>query len=554
MAQRQIALGAFVSVRRVVVGAALVGVLAAWKPAWSQQGPQSPPVVQADPTGRWLRAESAHFVVYSERNEVRLRRYVEMLEDFDGVLRVLHGQTKAETPRKLPLYLIENNRALQRVMPGSPESRQGVYVRPLEDIFALAVRADDSKEDKNNGDDVVLHEYVHHFMMQYFPDSYPGWLTEGLAEYYMTIDLQPKRVQIGDYNRSRAYALLEGEWIPVTTLLSKRGNQLPREQVSAFYAQSWLLTHYIVSDKERKAKLDGYLELVRQHGDPVASWTKIYGQDAPALEKALKDYVKQNKLAGRVLTRPEPPAPEMTITRLPAGADDLLLEVQRLKLNVPKAEAPELLERVRRLAAKRPNEYYSRLALARAECKIGDRDQGEALLKSLLQERPTDLETLQVLAYSRLDTARQLARDPDQRAKAKAVYADAATYLGRAHKVDPDNYLTLYGYAEARSLDNEPTENTLNVAHRAASIAPQNFGIRVNAARLFIRARRYELARELLIPVAGDPHGRGLARQATQMLARMDGKVDGEPLGASAADAATPGQTAGEGDKDASGG
>ena len=54
-----------------------------------------------------------------------------------------------------------------------------------------------SKFNDRGGDDVVLHEYVHHFMMQYFPDSYPGWLVEGLAEYYMTIDLQPKRVQIG---------------------------------------------------------------------------------------------------------------------------------------------------------------------------------------------------------------------------------------------------------------------------------------------------------------------------------------------------------------------
>jgi len=535
------------------VGAVIALGLVMSAPSALAQAPAARPAATADAPGRWLRAESAHFIVYSDRGEVTLRRYVAMLEDFDGVLRVLHGQTKAETPRKLPLYLLESTRQLQRVMPGSSESRQGVYVRPLEDTFALAIRADASK-DNNNGDDVVLHEYVHHFMMQYFPNGYPGWLTEGLAEYYMTIDLQPKKVQIGDYNRSRAYALLERDWIPAATLLSKRSTQLPKDEVSAFYAQSWLLTHYIWSDKERKAKLDDYLELVRQRQDPVASWTKVYGQDAPALEKALRDYVKQNKLAGRVLTRPEPPAPQMTVTRLPAGADDLLLEVQRLKLSVPKAEAPELLELVRRAAAKRPNEYYSRLALARAECKIGDRDKGEALLKSLLEERPTDLETLQVLAYSRLATARRLARDPAQRDQAKAVYADAATYLGRAHKVDPDNYLTLYGYAETKSLDKEPSENTLNVVHRASAIAPQNFNIRMNAARLFIRAKRYELARELLVPVAGDPHGRGMAQQATQMLARMEGKADGEPLGASAADAAAPGQASGEGDKDASGG
>ena len=69
---------------------------------------------------------------------------------------------------------------------------------------------------------------------------------------------------------------------------------------------------------------------------------------------------------------------------------------------------------------------------------------------------------------------------------------------------------------------------------------------------------RLTVARDLLTPIAGDPHGGGMSRQATQMLARMEGKADGEALGALAADAAAPGQSpgqaSGEGDKDAPGG
>ncbi len=84
---------------------------------------------------------------------------------------------------------------------------------------------------------------------------------------------------------------------------------------------------------------------------------------------------------------------------------------------------------------------------------------------------------------------------------------------------------------------------------RAASIAPQNPAIRVNAARLFIRAKQYEIARELLEPVAGNPHGGAQARRAGQLLTTLEGKADGEALKPATAAAAS-----GEGDKDAPGG
>ncbi|MDG2529338.1 hypothetical protein [Caulobacter endophyticus] len=531
------------------VGLVLAAALGAWAPAWGQGGgvAAAPPVVQADAPGRWIRGESEHFIVYSDRSEALIRRYVTMLEDFDSVLRTLHGKTDAETPRKLPLYLLSSSRQLRRTIPGADERMQGVYLTGVEDIFVLAIRDDNNGYDRNNGDDTVLHEYTHHFMMQYFPDAYPGWMVEGLAEYYKTIDLQMKKVQIGDFSRGRASSLLNDKWLPMSDLLSKRPSQFDRDQVLTYYAQSWLLTHYVWSDKERRKKLQVYLDLVRDHGDPMASWTKVYGQDGPALEKALRTYMNKPLLALN-LTR-EPPKPQIAFSRLPAGADDLILEIQQLKLGVAKAEAPALLAKFQEAAAKRPNEYYSRLALARAEIELGDRAKGEAILKTLLDERPSDLETLQVMAYSRLETARRMARTPADRDKAKAIYADAANYLGRAHKVDGDNYLTLYGYAETKSMDREPSQNTLNVAFRAATIAPQNPAIRMNAARLFIRAKQYEIARELLEPVAGNPHGGVQARRATQLLTTLEGKADGEALKPSTAAAAS-----GEGDKDASGG
>ncbi|MBI1686529.1 peptidase MA family metallohydrolase [Caulobacter hibisci] len=494
----------------VVLAALLAALLAAWSPAWAQ----------SDPPGRWLRAESEHFVVYSDRSENLLREYVTMLEDFDGILRLLHGRTEAATPRKLPVYLVSNTRQLRRAYPEAPENGRGVYFTSLDDIFAVAIREGAGGEyDTTKGDDVVLHEYTHHFMMQYFPAGYPGWMIEGLAEYYMTADLQAKKVTIGNFNAGRAYALVNERWLPMDVLLTKRPSDLDRDDVSAFYAQSWLLTHYLWSDKGRRAKLETYLDAVRAGKPAMESWTAVYGDDAKTLERNLRAYMRKSLMGMSVMRTP--PTPQIAFTRLPAGADDLILEVQLIKRGVSEEQGKALLPRVRELAAKRPNEFYSRLVLARAECDFGDRAAGEKILKTLLDERPNDLEALQVMAYSRLAAARTADFEDT-----KAIYAEAVKYLGRAHKVDGDNYLTLYGYAEARSFDREPTENTLNVIYRAAEIAPQSPAIRLNAARLFMRAGRYSVARQMLAPIAANPHGGGQAKQASNILKDLEGKED----------------------------
>jgi hypothetical protein len=58
----------------------------------------------------WKRAESEHFVVYGH-GERAVRQYAGMLEDFDDLLRRLHGRPKDEVAvRKLPVYLVSDFR------------------------------------------------------------------------------------------------------------------------------------------------------------------------------------------------------------------------------------------------------------------------------------------------------------------------------------------------------------------------------------------------------------------------------------------------------------
>ena len=106
----------------------------------------------------WRRAESEHFIVYSDGSERSLRDYTARLERFDALLRFRFGPGPQGEYRKLPVYLVDDARALRVAQPGLPEGIDGYYSSSDNDIYAVLVRGRD--------DDVLLHEYAHHFMAQ----------------------------------------------------------------------------------------------------------------------------------------------------------------------------------------------------------------------------------------------------------------------------------------------------------------------------------------------------------------------------------------------------
>lgn len=468
----------------------------------------------------WRRAESDHFVIYSDRSEASLREYVMMLEDFDALLRYRHpGLEEVVTPPKLEVYLIGDRAQLRRIWPTVADWTAGFYSASPAGIYAVAMRNTAGSRDLTIGDDFVLHEYVHHFMMQYHKAAYPAWLVEGYAEYYATVDLAPKKITIGNVNPGRAREITSPAWLGMDKVLAGRPSDLSTSDKGAFYAQSWLLTHYIMSDAGRRAKLNVYLGEWRKTGDSVAAWQTAFGEDPQQLRKSLDRY-RSKPLMGSVLTRKGPPEAAMTITRLSDGADDVLLEGLQLQRPVRKGDETALLERVRAVYVRRPADRYARIAAARAETRFGDRDAGEAILKTMIADDAKDQEALRVLAESYMARARAA---PAERVK---YFNAARPLLASVVQIAPDDYRAYMLSAQMRMGEpGPPSENTLNVLVRAVQLAPQVRDLRMMAAVAFERTPgAEEEVRHLLEPLLGDPHGGALTTRAQAMIARLDGK------------------------------
>lgn len=456
----------------------------------------------------WQKAESAHFIVYSDGGEDSLRTFAGKLEDFDALLRLFHGRTadQEDGARKLDVYLVRSADQLRRVFP-DVENAAGVYTAGPIDIFTVAIR-------KSNGlaDDTVLHEYVHHFMLQHYPGAYPAWLIEGYAEYFMTADIEDRKILIGAPNGGRVTALLNGSWISSRDLLTKRSNQLTDQQGALYYSQAWLLTHYMLSDPERKKQLSSFVAATARGEDALTAWPKTTGIAVQDLERVMRVYLR-SAIPNKTLVRDKRPEFSMTVASLPESAGDLLLEGQMAKRGPPKALGEKLLRSVRADAAKYPGDRLATLTLARAEAGYGDLAVANKLLDDWLTTHPDDADALRLAGENRLAEAEKAGEG------GKALTAEAARFFGRANKVAPDAYQTLYDFAKTRRGEpGYPSDNTLNVLELAAQLAPQVQEIRFEAGQALASRGRFSDAVRMLEPVANNPHGGKLAENAAALL------------------------------------
>ena len=163
-------------------------------------------LVPSTASARWIEARSPNFVVYSDGGEDSLRRSVQLLEDYDRLLRTLTGTTAPPSTSPLRVYLAGSAAKLSQVEP-APGGVLGFYRARVGGTAAFAARGD---RPGMGGEEVLLHEYAHHFATRYYPAYYPAWYSEGFAEYVMTARFAGDRIEAGRYNPGRAITLLRG--------------------------------------------------------------------------------------------------------------------------------------------------------------------------------------------------------------------------------------------------------------------------------------------------------------------------------------------------------
>ena len=473
----------------------------------------------------WLRAESQRFIVYSDGSERPLRDFVQKLESYDRLLRFRSGLDPEAAPdRKLPIYLVRDRRGLSRVAPGIGDGVGGFYTPSDEDIYAIAVNETTTARGRSpqalSGETILLHEYAHHFMLGNFGRLYPAWFIEGFADFYGNTDIEAEITYIGRHSNNRMAWLREGSWIDMEEFLANPMWKVNRYRAGTYYPIAWLLTHWFMSDTARTAQLAEYLRLYGDGMGSVEAMQQATGLTPQQLQAQLRSYSRGAlNYTGLPIRWPEA---QISITRMPESADDLLLLGQRLARDkLPEAQAADTLAQVRRLAAKYPDDGLALLTLGHVEADYGDKAAAETALNRLLEIEPGNVRALQLLASIRM------AQAAEEGADKPALMGQARAYLGRAYRLDDANYTTFLMLARSREgAEGYPNENDLATWELAQQLAPQLPSARLGYASALIAVDQKDQAVDLLQPLANNPHDRKNAHAARVLIARARGEPE----------------------------
>lgn len=479
----------------------------------------------------WLRGESPNFIVFSQESEGRLRERLVQLEHFDRLLRQLTNVNEPPAPNKLHIYIVDGPAGLRTVHPVG-DGIAGFYTATPYGVAALVDRSVASRGPgtrNRDAQEVLFHEYVHHFMWQYRANAYPAWYVEGFAEYFMTTHISDRAIDIGTASADRGGMIVAGNWLPIDRVLFGDTEGLNQEQMAQFYAQSWLLVHYFFSTNERKEAVRRYLVEARS-GDGAAALQRATGLTTAQLNDELRRYIRGGRITYHRMTLEERQTPAaVTITPMPRSADDLMLYEAGLRIGVDEAGRPAYLQRIRSAAGRHAADPFAQRVLAQAEAFYGEGAAADRLLDPLIAASPNDAELLYFKGMRHLIAAENGdSWDTESRT--------ARNWFTRAHRADENHYQTLYRYAQTLRGEQEFTsENNANVMLLSHQLAPQVAEITMNAAMLLIHRRQNADAEALLRPLAGDPHNAGLAEAARQMLkqSRPETPAAAEPAAAS---------------------
>ena len=472
----------------------------------------------------WLKAESPHFIVYGDVGESDLRNYVRKVERFDSLLRLYYPVANTRESGKLEIFLAHGIDDLRKISPGLSSGIAGFYTGDVDRIFAVVDLS------RSEGDKTLYHEYGHHFMRANMPAAYPGWFTEGFAEYYSTAELTPGRMRVGLHSPGRMNSLTQGRnsWLPMDAVLGGR-SEVPRSLGHSYYAQAWALTHWFMSTPERQQMMSRYLRALMTGGDPVVSLQTEVGMTPDQLHDTIARYV-----AGAInyytLQQTFEPA-EVSISRMSRSASDLVwLDLQMDRLG-PDGKA-EAIAQVRELAARYPDDAFAAIVLAKAEIQDEKWETAEAAVASLVAAETPNTEALRLTAIAKMHRGDAEGVDAGQRA---VLYRDAQRLLTQAVAADPTDYRIYLGLNETREgAPGYPTDNDLNILLAAEEYAPQVDTVRYLAAQALVNRGVYLQAVELLAPVASNPHGGDGMKAARDLLAEARQKAGLAPTNVAA--------------------
>ncbi|MBC7985382.1 MAG: tetratricopeptide repeat protein [Sphingomonadaceae bacterium] len=447
----------------------------------------------------WRRAESDNFIIYAELAEAELRETALRLERFDRVLRLRAGVVGPPGPVKFRIHYVARPGDVRDLMEDAPRGAAGFYEPALRGPVAVVPRRTPGARGYGLGaEEILFHEYAHHFMLQYFPATYPAWYVEGFAEFFQTAEFaEDGSILVGGVSPNRALGLVWEQWVPYRQLLANE-----RDHGFNAYTQGWLLTHYAVFNESAGATLRAYLAAIHAGQSGAEAYAATFGRADTPLDRTLQEYMRQRRLPGmRITLRDFTPGP-VTVTRLSEAEGETAV----LSAGDPGARA----RRAARNAERYPDHPQAHVELAFSALASEDFTAAETAADRALALDANHVEANLVKGLALIGAA-GASDDADD-----ARWARGRGHLVRANNADHDNAAPLFGYFMSFPERRDSPDNALAALERAFDLVPQNPEVRLTLAGEYLRDGRFREASILVMPLVQSVHeseGRAAAQR-----------------------------------------
>ena len=275
--------------------------LLAWAAAAAPGQPDVHPLVQR----HWFEARTAYFHIYSCGPAEEVARLAARLEQFRDAYSLLAGAQAVASP-PITVMAFPDRAAMQPFLPlyqGKPAHLAAFFNRGSDqNLIVLPLSGPDTGSLQ-----IVFHEYTH-LLLRHNQPYWPMWLAEGMAEIYSTFEVNGGyRARIGNPIDYHLRLLAQKPLMPLRELFavtrdSPEYNE--RERQGVFYAESWLLAHYLMlgGNPAHKANFRQLTPLLRQGQSPERAFTNALHTTLPAMEAELRRYLARGQFEPLELT------------------------------------------------------------------------------------------------------------------------------------------------------------------------------------------------------------------------------------------------------------
>jgi tetratricopeptide (TPR) repeat protein len=291
----------------------------------------------------WLEIHSVHFTVITDAGDKKGREVALRFEQMRAVFATLLGKERLNQSIPLTVLAFGNDKSFYQVAPlqhlqgqeqGQPISVPGFFL-PGEDQDFIVLNFSEEESWR-----AVAHDFATMLLTYNYPPA-QGWFDEGLAEYFSSIRVNNKHVELGgdpalsafskndllgnarDSHPPKSFTELLGAqaWLPLPDLFAMKHDPSTGSQgkpQTLFYAESWIVMHYLLHE-QKLPQTGTYFNLVlNQHVPVEEAIQKAYGISSAQLEQAVKDYF-------RSASNSAPPANTASLSSsipVPVGPDD----------------------------------------------------------------------------------------------------------------------------------------------------------------------------------------------------------------------------------------